>query len=347
MLNIFIMSFSSLTILLVCAVACGAFELNSGNETISTFPSDIENTEEVVYIEEEEEMSDLNFRNLRDGNFPKSSLFTKSRIDSHHRVLVSSASIKKWQDLYNNILFNDDDVVATVDSWVYCSWTLDKCYFDDRFSVKYEKDICYIYAEETNESLDWWNNLQITKARIEDSGYTKTEAYKHWYWKKWGWGWRWTYVTKTRQIRILDEGVNGFVDPFNDAAKQVEAAVKSKCKHATKYQYAGFSRGGGLAQIIALHHFRNGLFEGVHTSLVVFNAPNALVEWSSNDLEDNLDESFNIVRYGEVYVDPVNMFPIGFTKPGHTLFIKCNSARSPLSAHLCGGEEMEGQTIFE
>ena len=128
-------------------------------------------------------MSDLNFRNLRDGNFPKSSSFTKSRIDSHHRVLVSSAS-KKWQDLYNNIIFNDGDVVSTVDSWLYCSWKFDKFYFDGKLSVKSEKDICYIYAQETNESMDWWNIIRITKARIENSGYTKTEAYKHWYWGK-------------------------------------------------------------------------------------------------------------------------------------------------------------------
>ena len=68
------------------------------------------------------QVSDLNFKHVRDGKFPKSSSSTKARIDVHHRVLASEASIKKWQDFYNNILFNHDDVVATVPvDW--CSYT--------------------------------------------------------------------------------------------------------------------------------------------------------------------------------------------------------------------------------
>ena len=83
-------------------------------------------------------------------------------------------------------------------------------------------------------------------------------------------------MTKTRQIIILDEGINCYVDPFHYAAKHVETVVKRKYRHTTKYHYVRFSRGGGLAQIMALHHFRKGISRVCTPALWVSMPPTPL-----------------------------------------------------------------------
>ena len=224
------------------------------------------------FLYQTQQLSNLNFNNLRVGKGPKVSSI-KAGTHAHPRELGYAPPLKLWETLYASLEQGengiDNTVIFTVDTFLWGN---------DQFKVKYDDDdngkVCTISARESNDAGDWINNLSVWTSEIDDSCYLKTVSYKHWFWKKWGWVWKYTYQVKYRSEKLCDKGVAGFVEPFNQVAERIESAVKTTCRDATKLQYAGYSRGGALAQIMALHHMRNGLFVNVDTvSLVLFNAP--------------------------------------------------------------------------
>lgn len=284
-------------------------------------------------VAEDEDAKDVNLRgNLLFENEPS-------------RLLASDESIQVWEDLFYDVIVGreEEDVVASP--------------YSDKFRVKYNETekICYISADYTDEDEDWWWNSMAFPKDIKGSKYTTTESYRKWYWKKVWWVWVYTYKWSTRNKTVSDVGVGGWVTPFNAAADAIEDSVKSKCYDATKLTYTGYSRGGGHAQIIALQHFRKGLFEGKTVSLVLFASPQTLGESSAQALKSNIDEAINIVRYTQIdgfstnIYDIVPFFHPGYSIPTSPVFVKCSvsydeNGEETVSwlAHKCSGLDMVG-----
>eukprot|EP00559_Dactyliosolen_fragilissimus_P006952 CAMPEP_0184855402 /NCGR_PEP_ID=MMETSP0580-20130426/672_1 /TAXON_ID=1118495 /ORGANISM="Dactyliosolen fragilissimus" /LENGTH=365 /DNA_ID=CAMNT_0027349913 /DNA_START=163 /DNA_END=1260 /DNA_ORIENTATION=- len=317
------------------------------HDVTTTRNHDLTSNKDIQEVEEQHEMKEKDDQLLvlssRKGRRSlgkrklSSSFVNETRSDSFqssHRSLGDAplADRKRWQKIWDDMVNNisDDDIVAT-----FMFATKDGMEGTDVFRVKLKDDICYIFADETNEKADWDNNFDYGITDIVDSGYTKTIRYRKWKWVWKRWYGYFTYTWKTNTETILDQGYTGFVKSFNEVSHSVEMNVLLKCNGATQYQYTGYSRGGALAQIIALHHFRNGLFNNVaKVSLVVFASPNALAGWSANALKDNLAEAVNVFRYTKVWTpragkythtnDIIRGLPPFFDSAADEKEVKCN-----------------------
>ena len=215
----------------------------------------------------------------------------------------------------------------------------------DEMAVVNEKGYgktCWINGRDSNDTADWWNNIQTGEMGIKDSYYYVTR--KKCGWIKHGW-YPWYSCTNVRE-RIQDKGFKGFVESFNAMSDKLAERVKIVCKDMTTYRYVGFSRGGGLAQIAALQHYRRGISKGKIIEVWTLNSPNGLSKTSARALMPHIQSGANYKRYikkmGIFFfwvADPVSSLPLGYHKPMRTIDMECPGAENEIQVHQCGGWE--------
>ena len=178
----------------------------------------------------------------------------------------------------------------------------------DRIKIENVGGTCWIVGEESNDAGDWWKNFDLGHENIAGAGYSYSERYCA------SWGWRGCNY-KYRTVRVEERGFDGFVKPFNTMRVAIENKMNSICKTSTKFIYAGYSRGAGLVQVVALSHMRRGITTSSdNVQLITFGSPRAL-EYAGA-LEEFLDDSHRVVKsrgswWGSTY-DPVTTVPAGW-----------------------------------
>uniref|UniRef100_A0A7S4V5R6 Uncharacterized protein n=1 Tax=Ditylum brightwellii TaxID=49249 RepID=A0A7S4V5R6_9STRA len=268
--------------------------------------------------------------------------FIDTDLQSHFRTsrnlgasLSALYDLEGWEPLYSKVvsLVDDDgeegDIPVIFYRWDWTSEFSEPTYDvigSDIFHVSFDDDdeTCYIVAKQSDspsfeQQSDWMQNFDVVGILgMEIEG---ASSYK---------------------------GFRGFVYAFNTAANAIESLVRTKCDGANRFQYAGYSRGGGLVQIAAMQHYSKGIITASdNVSMVLFNSPNALESSAAAALKGVLDEAVSVVRFAttnRVLLDPASALPPFYVKPTDDVFIQCSDAGNEIELHSCAGYElMDGE----
>lgn len=184
-------------------------------------------------------------------------------------------------------------------------------FLDGQDKVKFvnEGGVCYVVAQEsTGEAGDWWENFKsVTTSSIESARPARRVSYQSCS----GWGWRRRCQTQYRYENYGPYGAfgDGFADAYDDMRYNLQSMMSAKCGNARSTVYAGYSRGGALAQVIAYGHVKDGLSKG-DRHLVTLGSPRA-VGWDyAGELEGMMSSSVR-VQAGN---DCVTAVPFGNVK---------------------------------
>lgn len=268
-------------------------------------------------------------------------------------------SVSKYADKLSNADWGGDGSVIASFETTFAGYPIEAANGEDEILVQFEEasvsdtgnPTCVILGRDSNDGSDWvWNvGGPWAGQDIDGSYYTISEKYTtncRW---QWGWVPWYTCDTEYRNVNVFDEGYGGFVKPFNYMSAALTTKINEKCKSATYFEYIGFSRGGALVQVAAMHHFRTELIKGASdVKMVLFNSPNALAQLSSDALASSLSSAINVQRYAKkktwgitrTFKDEVTNLPPGYAKPVQNTLVDCPGAaeKSPVEmyVHKCG-----------
>jgi len=166
---------------------------------------------------------------------------------------------------------------------------------DDKVKIYAKGDTCWLVARETDQLGDMWNNLDLGKEVISSSvtsgryNYCRCAKSNR----------RGSCKTRSVCSKSLGEGFDGFVKPYNALRFQIKSYMGTYCGGLTKFVYAGYSRGGGIAMAMAFAHMKDGLAKSSdHVQLVTFGSPRVLEKKDAYDLANFVDVSFRAVKSG-------------------------------------------------
>jgi len=186
---------------------------------------------------------------------------------------------------------------------------------NDAALVKRVGSTCYIIAQETNEAGDWWDNLSTGSTAIMSSK-KKTVADSSCGCKKSAWYGCAQYKSCSAYY-ALGNGFKGFTLTYNAMRLALWNKINSVCSSSDTKIFGGYSRGGGIMNIMAYAMHKEGLISSM--KLVTFGSPRALGKSESDAVHGKFEQ------YRMIYKkDPVPSLPYGWMGVKHYGAMRCN-----------------------
>lgn len=215
--------------------------------------------------------------------------------DSHLRVANPHGRELALSDEHYDVASNVWSHI-TKDSWMEA---IEKQVYDegsDKAKVDLIDHVCYITAKESDDGGDWTGNFDFGFENIDSSLLTSQTASScgcesyYWFWKS-----RCKKYKTCSSYHSVGRGYAGFVKAANQLRFDIKDEIIGNCTGADKYVFGGYSRGGGIVQVLAYLFLKDGLIESSKTSLVTFGSPRSLRKDEAEWLHSTLPESIRIV----------------------------------------------------
>ena len=141
---------------------------------------------------------------------------------------------------------------------------------EDMATVYKSGSRCWIIAKETDSARGWLNNLDLGKEDVWSfKRYSRRDSRCGCEVKKW---WQW-WCQKHRQCNVnikLGRASDASGKPYNQMRGGIMQRINQRCSGASDYVFAGYSRGGGIASVIAFAIWKEKLLEPELIKLVTF-----------------------------------------------------------------------------
>lgn len=218
------------------------------------------------------------------------------RNNAGRRLSVEPGSLRS-KDEYRELAFTGSSDISSawekIESETYNNAVTFKT---DRVNVRKEGSTCWIIAEETNEAGDWFNNLNAGSADIlsikkynaqdKSCGCARSTL-----------GYCREYNT-CNTYKSIGKGFKGFVNTYNTMRLDIWNKIQSTCGTGlSRYQFAGYSRGAGIATPLVYALIEDGLIPKSRIRMHTFGSPRALDDQTSDILHNHMSGStFRIDR---------------------------------------------------
>eukprot|EP01134_Creolimax_fragrantissima_P008261 CFRG8261T1 len=192
-----------------------------------------------------------------------------------------SLSSWEWNHLKrtSTIFTNEKKYQYTTKSWA-----------KDEYSVKPgDSDECLVLIAGTNSIQDWISNVNIPFRTLKADG------------------------------KDILTGHGGFVIAAVAVAQDLLQQVQTNCGSRDVLTFAGHSRGGAIAQILATLYYKRNIFKSV--KLVSWGSPRALSEASADKFHNVFDQVRVVNDYDPVTTQPARLF--GYKHMGMVVCLDC------------------------